>query len=68
MTGVASGKGEGPRIVIVGGGSRQWGPKLTTDILTTPSLTNSTVVLHDVDESALELMGASYRNGPLPPL
>jgi len=55
---VSGAKGVGPRIFIVGGGSRQWGPKLTTDILTTPSLTNSTVVLHDVDESALDLMGA----------
>ena len=58
MTRVAGAKGMGPRIVIVGGGSRQWGPKLTTDILTTPSLTSSTVVLHDVDESALDLMGS----------
>ena len=58
MTRVPGGKGDGPRIVIVGGGSRQWGPKLTTDILTTPSLTGSTVVLHDVDASALELMGS----------
>jgi alpha-galactosidase len=45
------------RIVIVGGGSRQWGPKLTTDILTTPSLRDSTIVLHDVDEPSLELIG-----------
>lgn len=46
------------RIVIVGGGSRQWGPKLTTDILTTPSLADSTIVLHDVDEPSLELIGS----------
>ena len=58
MTAVAGADGGGPRIVIVGGGSRQWGPKLTTDILTTPSLTNATVVLHDVDEDALELIGS----------
>ena len=51
-------KGVGPRIVIVGGGSRQWGPKLTTDILTTPSLTGSTIVLHDIDEASLALMGS----------
>src|SRR5215471_4512664 len=44
------------RIVIVGGGSRQWGPKLVTDILTTPSLTDAQIVLHDVDEAALEPM------------
>lgn len=58
MTRVAGAKGVGPRIVIVGGGSRQWGPKLTTDILTTPSLTDSTVVLHDVDESAVQFIGS----------
>ena len=42
------------RIVIVGGGSRQWGPKLVTDILTTPSLSGATVVLHDIDAASLE--------------
>ena len=50
--------GDGPRIVIVGGGSRQWGPKLTTDILTTESLASSTIVLHDIDEASLALMGS----------
>jgi alpha-galactosidase len=44
------------RIVIVGGGSRQWGPKLVTDILTTPSLAGSTIVLHDIDEASLPPM------------
>ncbi|MEY2421893.1 MAG: galacturan 1,4-alpha-galacturonidase [Acidimicrobiaceae bacterium] len=46
------------RIVIVGGGSRQWGPKLTADILTTPSLTDATIVLHDIDEASLAPMQA----------
>jgi len=46
------------RIVIVGGGSRQWGPKLTTDILTTPALTDANIVLHDIDEASLTLIGA----------
>jgi alpha-galactosidase len=46
------------RIVIIGGGSRQWGPKLTADILTTPSLTDANIVLHDVDAASLELMQA----------
>jgi alpha-galactosidase len=46
------------RIVIVGGGSRQWGPKLTADILTTPSLTDANIVLHDIDAASLELMQA----------
>ncbi len=44
------------RIVIVGGGSRQWGPKLVTDILTMPSLAASTIVLHDIDDESLESM------------
>ena len=59
MSPVAGAGGSGPRIVIIGGGSRQWGSKLTTDVLTTPSLTDATIVLHDVDESALELI-ATY--------
>jgi alpha-galactosidase/6-phospho-beta-glucosidase family protein len=42
------------RIVIVGGGSRQWGPKLVTDLLTTPSLSDADIVLHDIDEASLE--------------
>src|SRR3954451_2147873 len=46
------------RIVIVGGGSRQWGPKLTADILTTPSLSDATIVLHDIDADALPPMQA----------
>jgi alpha-galactosidase len=44
------------RIVIVGGGSRQWGPKLVTDVLTTPSLAGATLVLHDIDEASLAPM------------
>ncbi|HEV3225245.1 MAG TPA: hypothetical protein VGZ52_00350 [Acidimicrobiales bacterium] len=46
------------RIVIVGGGSRQWGPKLTTDIITTPSLADANIVLHDIDNDSLALMGS----------
>jgi alpha-galactosidase len=46
------------RIVIVGGGSRQWGPKLTADILTTPSLTDANIVLHDIDAASLPPMQA----------
>src|SRR4051812_6588180 len=46
------------RIVIVGGGSRQWGPKLCADILTTPSLADATIVLQDIDEDALPPIAA----------
>jgi alpha-galactosidase len=38
-----------PRIVIVGGGSYHWTPRLLTDFANTPSLAAAEVVLHDVD-------------------
>lgn len=40
----------------MGGGSRQWGPKLVTDLLLTPSTADATIVLHDLDASSLEPM------------
>src|SRR5262249_49443327 len=46
------------RIVIVGGGSRQWGPKLVTDLLTTSSLAGATIVLHDIDDASLTSVAA----------
>ncbi len=39
----------GKRIVIVGGGSSRWGPKLMADLLLTPSLAGSTYILHDLN-------------------
>ncbi len=39
----------GKRIVIVGGGSSRWGPKLMADLLLTPSLHGSTYILHDLN-------------------
>jgi alpha-galactosidase len=45
-----------PRIVIVGGGSYQWVPKLVIDIINTPSLRESEVVLHDIDPAPLAPM------------
>src|SRR5688500_9425964 len=44
------------QVTMIGGGSRQWGPKLTTDLLITPSLAEVDLVLHDVDEASLPLM------------
>jgi alpha-galactosidase len=44
------------KIVIIGGGSRQWGPKLLADIVTTPALADATIVLHDIDAGALDTM------------
>src|SRR4051794_10288295 len=43
-----------PRIVIIGGGSYQWVPKLLIDIVNTPSLVESELVLEDIDPAPLE--------------
>ncbi len=45
-----------PRIVIVGGGSYHWAPRLLCDFANTPSLTGAEVVLHDLDAERLKLM------------
>jgi alpha-galactosidase len=44
------------RIVIVGGGSYHWAPRLLADFANTPSLTDCDVVLHDVDAERMKLM------------
>jgi alpha-galactosidase len=60
------------RIVIVGGGSFQWVPTLTTDLALTPSVHGAELVLLDIDASRLarttpvvehvsELTGAGFR-------
>src|SRR6476660_369620 len=45
-----------PRIVIVGGGSYHWAPRLLCDFANTPSLAGADVVLHDWDPDRLKLM------------
>jgi len=45
-----------PRITIVGGGSYHWAPRLLADFANTPSLTGSSVVLHDLDTERMKLM------------
>ncbi len=45
-----------PRIVVVGGASYQWVPKLLIDMVNTPSLAEAEVVLEDVDARALPEM------------
>jgi alpha-galactosidase len=45
-----------PRIVIVGGGSYQWVPKLLVDIANTPSLHDAELVLEDIDPVPLPKM------------
>ncbi len=45
-----------PRITIIGGGSFQWVPKLLVDLANTPTLTESEIVLEDIDPSTLPPM------------
>jgi alpha-galactosidase len=45
-----------PRIVIIGGGSYQWVPKLLIDVANTPSLHDAEIVLQDVNPEPLPLM------------
>jgi alpha-galactosidase len=45
-----------PRIVLVGGGSNQWTPKLVVDFLNTPSLADAHIVLEDIDGANLPRM------------
>src|SRR3954451_10166646 len=44
------------RIVVIGGGSYQWVPKLLVDIANTPSLVDAEIVLHDIDPASLPRM------------
>ena len=59
------------RIVVIGGGSYQWVPKLLVDVANTPSLVDAELVLHDIDPAPLPRMAewveriASLRAIPL---
>ncbi len=44
----------GKHIVLVGGGSSGWTPKLLSDLLLTPSIADGTYVLHDINRVNLE--------------
>jgi alpha-galactosidase len=44
------------RIVVIGGGSYQWVPKLLVDVANTRSLEDAEIVLHDVDPAPLPRM------------
>jgi alpha-galactosidase len=44
------------QITIIGGGSYQWTPELLADILSTPSLHGSHIVLEDIDPGPLDKM------------
>src|SRR5471032_2146523 len=51
-----------PRIVIVGGGSYQWVPKLLVDLVNTPSLADAEIVLQDIDPVPLDPMADFVRH------
>ena len=51
-----------PRIVIVGGGSYQWVPKLLVDLVNTPSLAEAEIVLCDIDPAPLDPMADFVRH------
>ncbi len=59
------------RIVVIGGGSYQWVPKLLVDVANTPSLVDAEIVLHDIDPAPLPRMAewveriAALRSIPL---
>jgi alpha-galactosidase/6-phospho-beta-glucosidase family protein len=40
----------------VGGGSDQWGPKIIQDVASNEELRGGTLVLHDINDEALEDM------------
>ena len=50
-----------PKITLIGAGSHVFARNLITDILTWPSLQDSTITLMDIDESKLDLMAALAR-------
>jgi alpha-galactosidase len=46
----------GANITVVGGGSYHWAPRLLADFANTPSLSDSHVVLHDLDAERMTIM------------
>src|SRR5437588_2323665 len=52
----------GPRIVVVGGGSYQWVPKLLIDLVNTPSLADAELVLEHVNPEPLAPMADFVRH------
>lgn len=50
-----------PKITLIGAGSHVFARRLVADVLTWPSLQDSTIALMDIDESRLETMAALTR-------
>ncbi|HIC90038.1 MAG TPA: hypothetical protein EYP04_11645 [Anaerolineae bacterium] len=48
-------------VTFIGGGSVQWGPPLITDLMLTPSLASSRLVLYDIDHAAAAQMARLAR-------
>lgn len=44
------------KIVLIGGGSVQWTPKLATDMALTETLAGANLMLHDIDPDSLKLL------------
>ena len=49
------------RVVIVGGGSSSWGPRLLADLMLTPAIADSTFVLHDTNPTNAERIASFAR-------
>jgi len=49
------------KIAFVGGGSVQWTPMLVTDMALTETLSHASLVLHDIDADALDLLARASR-------
>ena len=49
------------KITFIGGGSIQWTPKLVTDVALNETLAGAGLVLHDIDEGALDLLTRTCR-------
>ena len=45
---------KGPKITMVGAGGMSFGPSMVNDVVNTPELTGSQLVLHDINENRLQ--------------
>ena len=52
----------GPKITIIGGGSRQWAPTLIEDIANTESLRGAHIALEDINPDSLDIVADYVRH------